>query len=158
VRQLKNNTLEIIIFLVVLFLYSSCSFETDNPVKSPVKTAKKEQIDTNIMTSSGSFEPSLGVTLYDCNFKIVLNEAGDTTYWSTNDSRFKTPEGYEVGTSWSALPIELQQSAKKMPGFGYLIKLNSGWQLGFCEGSSCTATKPNDESWVDWIFKRKNDW
>jgi len=81
---------------------------------------------------------------------------GDTTHWSTTDLKFKTLEGYNVGTNWDKIPIELKKSMGHMAGWGYFIKLNSGWQLGFCEGKSCTDTEPKEGSIVKWIFKRND--
>jgi hypothetical protein len=115
----------------------------------------KRKNETSIMTSSSSFEPATNIKLLGCDFSIVYNEFGDITYWSTTDTNFITPEGHRVGAKWNELPFELQESLEKMPGWGYYIILPSGWQLGFCEGSSCTDSEPKDGSEVKWIFKRK---
>ncbi len=109
-----------------------------------------------LMTFSGSVEPYQEIKLYGCDFAVVLNESNDTTHWSTNDNKFETPEGFKVGTNWEELPTELQNAVNQMPGWGYYIKLNSGWQLGFCEGESCTDSEPKDGSTVKWIFKRSD--
>lgn len=107
------------------------------------------------MTSSGNFENSKKVKLYNCDFTIVLNESKDTTHWSTNDKKFITPEGFKVGTQLKSLPLEISNSMRKMRGWGFYAELNSGWKVGFCEGKSCTDNEPNEESKVKWIFKTK---
>jgi hypothetical protein len=43
---------------------------------------------------------------------------------------------------------------KKMRGWGYYVLLNSGWQVGFCTGSSCTDRELNNDDKIMWIFKR----
>jgi hypothetical protein len=134
---------KIIEILIVAFFFSSCGSSSN-------KTGKL------LMTTSSNLEPSYDIQLYKCDFSIVLNENGDTTHWSTNDKDFRTPEGYKIGTKWNELPIDLQNSVNKMPGWGYYIRLNSDWQLGFCEGESCTDSKPKDQSSVKWIFKRND--
>lgn len=116
---------------------------------------KSQSSSTGLMTGSGSIEHSLDVILGGINFTIVVNELGDTTHWSTNDVNFKTPEGYGVGADWDIIPMNLKKSLHKMPGWGYYMKLNSGWQLAFCEGQSCTDAEPKEGSTVQWIFKRK---
>lgn len=148
--------------LILAFFFFSCSSsssktERDEGVIEEVKGDSLDQEDSIgklILTTSSNLEPSRNIQLYECDFTIVLNKTGDTTHWSTNDNDFRTPEGYKIGTKWKELPIELQNSVNKMPGWGYCIRLNSDWQLGFCEGESCTDSKPKDESIVNWIFKK----
>lgn len=108
----------------------------------------------SLMTSSSSIEFCEKTTLYGVDFTIVLSTEGDTTHWSTNDPDFKTPEGFGVGTSWDDISTDLRKSVSKEQGWGYYILLSSGWNLGFCEGSSCTESAPNSESTVSWVFKR----
>jgi hypothetical protein len=150
---------KVINLLVVLLIFSSCNFQTqkeeNNSKKTEVKDlASKKEKDVLLMTSSGDFEISKKVELYNCDFTIVLNKLKDTTHWSTNDEKFVTPEGFKVGTLFKNLPIEIKNSIKQMSGWGFYAELNSGWQLGFCEGKSCTDHEPKEESKVKWIFKK----
>ena len=148
---------------MVLFLFGcNPKSEKNNTVEGSIRVIKnntvikEEKIDKMLMTNSSNFEPSMDIKLYNCDFTIVLNDFGDTTHWSTNDNKFETPEGYKVGTYWKELSTELQNSVNKMPGWGYYIRLNSDWQLGFCEGETCTDSAPKEGSKVDWVFKRKD--
>jgi len=130
--------------LILVILVCSCNTSsTDNhsqhselKVQKEDSLIKPESILKSLMTSSSNIEPSKDVILDGISFTIVLNEMGDTTHWSTTDLKFKTLEGYNVGTNWDKIPIELKKSMGHMAGWGYFIKLNSGWQLGFCEGKS----------------------
>lgn len=148
---------------MVLFLFGcSPKSKKNNNVEGSISVIKndtvieEEKIGKMFMTTSSNLEPSKDIKLYDCDFTIVLNDSGDTTHWSTNDNNFNTPEGFKVGTNWNKLPIELRNLVEKMPGWGYYIRLNSGWQLGFCEGPSCTDMEPKEGSLIKWIFKRKD--
>jgi len=114
----------------------------------------KEGTTKLLMINSATLEPSIEVLINGIDFSIVENETKEIIYWSTNDKEFSTPEGYSVGMNWSKIPQKLKNKTEKMNGWGYFIRLNSGWQLGFCEGSSCTETYPNNTSKVKWIFKR----
>ncbi|PKG50968.1 hypothetical protein [Olleya sp. 1-3] len=116
---------------------------------------KKEGTTKLLMVNSASLKPSKEVLINGRDFSIVENEKKEIIYWSTNDKEFSTPEGYSVGMNWTEIPEELKNKTGKMNGWGYFIRLNSGWQLGFCEGSTCTDTYPNNLSVVKWIFKRK---
>ena len=146
---------KLIIFSIIIF--SSFNFQTkeNNINKTTDKdSAIHKKTDIMLLTSSSSIKASKNVKLYGCDFNIVLNNLKDTTHWSTNDENFITPEGFKVGTPFKNLTIEIKNSMRKMPGWGYYTKLNSGWELGFCIGNSCIDHEPNGESKVKWIFKR----
>ncbi len=138
---------------------SSCTlpntYSGDSKEEHEKADFESDSISTGLLTSSSGFEPSKEISMGGINFSIVLNESGDTTHWSTSDSKFKTPEGYKVGTNWEELPKVLKDQLDSIQGWGYYIKLNSGWQLGFCESESCTDKKPMKGSFVKWIFRRK---
>lgn len=107
------------------------------------------------MTNSSSLEPSKDIILDRINFSIVQNKKGDTTFLATRDVNFKTPEGYSVGNQFKDISQLEKNRIYKDPGYGYLIELNSGWQLGFCEGNSCTDNIPTENSIIKWIQKQK---
>lgn len=94
------------------------------------------------------------IIINDIVFQFQLTENMDLSSLSTRDERFITKEGYHVGTKWNDLTKKIQDSIYKLPGYGYIIELDSGWNLGFCEGNSCTDNFPNNFSEVKWISKR----
>lgn len=108
-----------------------------------------------VMVSSGEMHPSSRYTWNEAQFNVVVNEKQDTIYLQTMDPTFHTAEGYHVNTLYRDLSQEDQKKLQKMAGWGYYIELKSGWQLGFCEGESCTDSRPNGSSTVKWIFKRQ---
>jgi hypothetical protein len=106
------------------------------------------------LVSAGSFLPGKTVFINHIDF-VLVKQDNDTLYLRTNNGAFVTPEGYRVGTKLKELDKDLKKHLQKEPGWGYYTKLKSGWNLAFCEGSSCTDSFPRDTSTVDWIFKRK---
>jgi hypothetical protein len=139
-------TNQIKIFLII-FITSSISCSAQEETEWQIK---KEMI----MISSGQFSPSEKIIFDNCEFDLVVNQQMDTIYLQTTDSSFITPEGYNVGTKWKSISNVYQSKLGRMPGWGYYITLDSGWQLGFCEGQTCTDSEPTDESVVTWIFRR----
>jgi hypothetical protein len=90
----------------------------------------------------------------DVCFFYALNSRQDTIKVWTVDPKFQTPEKYKVGTKLKDIPKKLQKDIIKIPGLGYELRLNSCWNLYFCEGDACTeeALKPTSE--VTWIRRR----
>lgn len=107
-----------------------------------------------LMVSSGQLYPSQKWKFSDFEFNVVIDEKQDTIYIQTMDPNFQTKEGYHVNSQFKDLPKELQKKVQNMPGWGYYIELESGWQLGFCEGRTCTDQAPSQNSTVKWVFKR----
>lgn len=107
-----------------------------------------------VMVSSGQLYPSNKHIVDQIEFNVVLDENQDTLYVQTMDPNFKTPEGYHVNITLKDLASSDIKNLKKMNGWGYYIELKSGWQLGFCEGETCTDHKPDENATVKWIFKR----
>ena len=105
-----------------------------------------------IMTSSGSIEQGKDTIINEIKFTVVKKE--NITFLSTRDEKFKTPEGYRVGNKLMDISKHYKDKIYKEPGFGYFIKLDSHWILGFCEGKSCTNHAPIDNSIVKWIIKK----
>lgn len=95
-----------------------------------------------LLISPGQTAHYTEVSINNNLFKLVLNESGDTIYLSTNDIHFNTPEGYHVGDFWQQISKADREKTVETFGWGYTIQLKSGWQLGFCEGGSCTETFP----------------
>ena len=42
-----------------------------------------------------------------------------------------------------------------MSGWGYTVKLQSGWYAAFCNGKSCTDGELTDNSKIGWFFKNE---
>jgi hypothetical protein len=107
-----------------------------------------------IQTSSGQLQPYEELIINHVVFQLVL-KGKDTSFISTRDQNFITPEGYKIGIEWSQISMQLRNRLITEPGFAYYIELPSGWKVGFCEGLSCTDGLPTDTSDIKFIFKRK---
>ena len=107
-----------------------------------------------VLVSSGQSEPYDTVKINNIDFDLVVDETADTLYLGTKDKNFTT-SGFRIGTKFGQIPNDLRQKITKEDGWGYYVTLDSKWNLGFCEGSSCTDNHPTDSSSVKWIFKRK---
>jgi len=155
-----NKLTYIIIFGIIVSSCKNSSKEEDVSISETMtenvdSVNMSETISKLTMTNSGSLEPSKDVTINGVDFSIVQNKEGDTTFWTTRDLKFKTPEGYRVGNQLKNISELEKDGIYKETGFGYLIELNSGWQLGLCEGKSCTDSIPTENSTIKWIQKRK---
>lgn len=145
----------IIIFASIPLSCNNSAEKNDSIVNEKTSSIESDGEIKLIMTSSGSFEPSKEIILDNINYTVVQNNEGKITFWSTRDDKFKTKEGYSVGKKLKEISQTEKERIYKVPGFGYLIELNSGWQLGFCEGKSCTDEIPNENLIVKWIQKRE---
>lgn len=153
-----------IFILTSTFFACSCNDNSDKTSKAESKsnhkntltldTLREHSIGKMTLVSSGQFSPSVTIKIDNCDFDLVTTN-NDTTYLSTKDKKFLTPEGYYVGTKFLELPKSIQRNLTKEPGWGYYYELSSGWTLGFCEGNSCTDHYPRNLSQVKWIFKRR---
>ncbi len=151
----------LILFSAFLFIVS-CSSESS---KTEVGTGEISfnqgeftQTDDGIMTkeilvSAAQFSPCKEVWIRGSKFDLVIQK-GDTIYLSTSDHLFRIPEKLHVESTFAEIPRNLRKNLSREPGWGYYIELPSGWNLGFCEGTSCTDSEPTDSSKVKWIFKR----
>jgi len=136
----------IITFSILLVLLVNCGTERNkNSQKIPIKYK-------NIDANSG-YEIKK-IQLKNIEYSYVLDNKQDTINLWTTDYKFVTKEGFKIGTKFSELPKTLQNSAYKLSGYGYFVKLNSGWTLGFCVGKTCTDNYPDNQSKVAWIKKQ----
>lgn len=138
-------------YLTLTFLLLvSCQEKKEKALHS-IDNKEKRQI----LISSGQFEPYETIKINNIDFDLVVNETADTIYLGTKDTNFTTADGFTVGAKFGELSNDLKKEISKENGWGYYVTLNSGWSLGFCEGSSCTDNYPADSSRVKWIFRRK---
>ncbi|RZK13837.1 MAG: hypothetical protein EOO43_17275 [Flavobacterium sp.] len=91
----------------------------------------------------------------DIVFKCSVNKQLDTVKVWTIDPKFNTAEGYTIGTKFGSISPLLSRQVYKLAGYGYFIRLYSGWILAFCEGKSCTEELLTENSEVRWIEKIK---
>jgi hypothetical protein len=139
-------------------LLVACSTETPkktvklNP--NQLTTTEEGVMMKRVLISAGQSMQGKEIKLNGHTFDLVLDKK-DTLYLATSDNGFLTPEKIHSGMLFSEIPAELKKQLKKETGWGYYISLPSGWNIGFCEGASCTDTEPVASSKVKWVFKRK---
>lgn len=149
-----------LVTLSLLFILTSCS-EKSEPEPSMKKTLEvgdyvfvnKEQASDETYGTSKPITKT--ITIDKIKYQIVLNSHGDTIYMATRDPRLITEEGYKIGTQWSEIDKKHQNKLQKEMGYAFTIRLDSKWQLAFCEGEKCTSSTPVDTSTVDWIFYKR---
>lgn len=90
-------------------------------------------------------------------YHYELNRKLDTAAIRTFDKKFIANEGYKVGTKWKDIDKKLTDSVYKLSGFGYYVELESGWNLVFCIGTTCTDNFPEENAEVISIEKRMRD-
>ena len=113
----------------------------------------------NIAEKTEVIDLSSGYPIWKMNkngidFKFTLNSKKDTLKVWTTDNEFITPEGFKVGSTLKNIKNKTKSSIYKESGNGFFIKLDSGWQLSFCEGKTCTDNEPTETSKVKWIRRK----
>jgi hypothetical protein len=157
---------KVLSFSIISLLFSACSTETEQTPKAQqdkssseiTKTLQEDEegpVTKHILVSAGTTKEGTEIKMYGSKFDLVVENNKDTVYLATSQKLFHTPEKHHVGMKFSELPKATQKKIQEESGWGYYIKLPSGWNLGFCEGASCTDSKPTDDSTVKWVFKRK---
>ena len=113
------------------------------------------QLGPQILISAGQTKTAKEIIFRKCKFDVVVDGKSDTIYLATSDPQFITPEKLKVGMKFSQIPLEFRENMQKENGWGYYVPLKSNWNVGFCEGISCTDQDLTDHSEIKWIFKRK---
>ncbi len=167
---MKNS----IIILILLILFS-CSNTTDNkeirtidnltandtiqlkafPTIGDLLADSVIQTSNNRMqlASSSQFSPSTTITHQGLFFDLAWDKEGRLTYLSTTDSSFMTEEKVKLNMTLNEI-IKIQDvEILSMPGWGYYIKLESGWFAAFCVDSTCTGRELTVNDKVKWIYK-----
>ncbi|TWU17799.1 hypothetical protein Pla52o_50140 [Novipirellula galeiformis] len=67
---------------------------------------------------------------------------------------FRSPEGISQSSTFAAVKEVTDSALRKVPGYGYLLDMPSGWTAVFCVGNGMTDSEPNDNTWVTFICQR----
>jgi len=173
---MKLKKMRYIVLLLSMFVGYGCS-NTIN--KNPIQTVNTKSIIDTIRLKS---LPSIGDILGDsirltgknrgllvnsseiCTSTTILNNgiifdiAWDKDYRvnfiGTTDSGFIANENVRVDMTLKSIKDIQNVDILKMAGWGYYIKLKSGWFAGFCIGKTCTDRGLKDDDKVAFIFKR----
>ena len=166
---MRTNILLYVIFIVFIIL--SCT-NTSEENESLFSFKKSEDViilnkmveigdsfelnkytSNRILISSSETVPGV-LVVYNMNFYILGVEKNVVVYIYTDDPIFCTDENLKIGSTLVEVYNKTQYELRKDRGFAYYIKLPSGWNAAFAEGSYNTNNEPKYNSKVKWFFKR----
>lgn len=104
--------------------------------------------------TSSNISPAATILNNGVVFDITWDKDYKVNYIVTKDSKFLTKENIKVNMTLKDIKGLQKVDILKMPGWGYYIKLKSGWYAGFCVGKTCTDRELKDEDKITSIFKR----
>jgi hypothetical protein len=165
-KIIKNN--KYFIFLIICLFNFQCSSTIDFEKNSNIDSyddlfiGKKifydgfnVQNNTILLISSSQFWPYFDKTIDGIKYSIAYNPDTKTiTYISTQDPLFKSPDGYKIGDTFSTFNDDLRKKIIQETGWAYFIKLPSGWNAAFIQGSTMTDGNLEDNAKLKWFFKR----
>jgi hypothetical protein len=158
--EMPIDLLYITIFVLAI---SSCSGNCNTQNSSPDSSRSIASPDTNnitrsddsvILVSSAQISPYKTINIGNSNFQLVKGVNDDTSFLSTCDKSFLTPEDYHVGMRFLQIKKAYRDKLREEPGWGYYIELPSKWNLQFIIGQTATEHTPFDTDTVTCIFKR----
>ena len=107
-----------------------------------------------LIVSSSQISPCFDILVENIEYSIGYNEKNNSiTNISTSDFSFYTPEGYKIGDFFYTFSDSLKSELICDRGWGYFIKLPSGWNATFTQGSSMTDGKLKGRAKVKFFFK-----
>ncbi len=87
-----------------------------------------------ILAGPGRFIRSVDLDGRACRFTLGFDDDLRIRYIHCRDPRFRSAEGYAIGTRYDRLAIAGRPNPTTLPGWGYYIPLAGGWNAGFHQG------------------------
>ena len=87
-----------------------------------------------ILAEPGRFIRSVGLDGRGCGFTLGFDDDLRVRYIHCRDPRFRSAEGYAIGTPYARLAGDGRPNPTPLPGWGYCIPLADGWYAGFHQG------------------------
>lgn len=142
-----------IIFLCFIAVFAQrCSKPLDLGDEIPAEVIENQKA-TYSMTNASNMAKVYSIENERISFNIQVDDSYIVTYISTNDPDFRTPEGVYLGMTYEQVMGKTSAELKAMRGWGYYLKLPSGWKAVFFIGQSGTDSEPGEESDVTLLFK-----
>lgn len=113
---------------------------------------KKEKTEHHLLVSSSAFYPYRKIKYRNIIYDIAIDK-NKIKFISTSDINFMTDDGFMIGDTVKKLKESGYSEFNEMRGWGYWVKLESGWCAAFCEGDACTDKELNIDSKIKWFFK-----
>jgi len=117
---------------------------------SGLKFKEEEMVHELLVGPAQSF-PYKKIKFKDITYDIAINK-GKIEYISTTDSNFITNDGFKVGDTIESLKQMGYEEFKELRGWGYYIKLKSGWNAGFSILQDNTYKPLKNDSKIAWFF------
>ena len=113
----------------------------------------KEGVVSMIMASPSQFHHLVSIMVDSVVYDLGVTKDGEVRYISTADEAFATPEGLTVQSSLNDCRQFSERSGGPFPGWGYLLRLESGWCAAWCVGYTCGEQAPDDTTAIGWFYK-----
>jgi hypothetical protein len=107
------------------------------------------------LTNASSLLPAIKIRHKEIMYNVVLSKDETVSYVITFDPFFETNDGFHVGMPFKQLRDKLEGSGQFEPGFGYSIKLKSGWNAFFSNDKILLEGKVQDTAKIKSFFKTK---
>jgi len=140
--------------IMILALLLACSGPTTVPELGDSYPIPNRSFE--MMIASAQAWPYEEVLISGIKYGVAVNKTtGKVAYVSTQDSKFKTPEGLSVGATLEQVLATGAEKPWGEPGWAYHAKLPSGWSAAFIVGRGMTDGPLQPTSKVSWFFKRR---
>jgi hypothetical protein len=117
------------------------------------ESIRKTSTNNQILINSSQSSSFANVYYNNLVFQIAWNRDNKLVYISTSDTNFNTEENIRINMTYNDIQKTQNTSISKIPGWGYYVKLNSGWNAAFCVDNTCTGRDISRNDTVKWIFK-----
>ncbi len=87
-----------------------------------------------ILAGPGRFIRSVDLDGRACRFTLGFDQDLRVRYIHCRDPRFRSAEGYAIGTPYARLAADGRPVPTPLPGWGYYLPLADGWYAGFRQG------------------------
>jgi hypothetical protein len=144
-----------IFFISSLLICSTCSSSKQDLEIGASLPSDAKNTGSRILVAPAQFLQAFDVTRDDYVFTVCPDQNNRIVYISPTQDNFTTPEGVKIGSKYISILNEVQDSAQVFPGWAYVLKLPSGWNVAFVEGENMTDNPLRDDSEVSFIFKSK---
>lgn len=163
------------IILILLFMILSCSHIDKSQINSSVElnlnidtfklvqlpnigevvneSIRKTSTNAQIHINSSQCSSFANVYFRNAVFELAWDKDNKLVYISTSDTNFITEENIRINMTLKDIRKTQNSEILKMQGWGFYVKLNSGWNAAFCVDNTCTGRDIFDSDKVKWIFK-----
>jgi hypothetical protein len=157
----NNKLIWIIVFITTLFIIQGYSQDRVKYLDrlEPGQFISKSiliKAETLIMVASAQMSPKYILINDNIKYDICIDSNQIIEYIGTTDTNFHCANELKIGNSLQELSIKHKSKVICETGWGYYVKLPSGWYPAFAEGNGMTDKPINKKSKIKWFFKRRS--